>query len=299
MPMPRKIVDLVVDEISLVDNPANVGARILLHKGGRKLEDLEGLVFIRELERRAAAAEPDLSPSRALEAYLALHPALRRLLAQAQSLAAARDANAKRASGLDRLTAVLTDGTLTSLRLVAELEEMDQAPGQDSVYEAQLAEALRGAPAGITKGEAFSRFYRAHPEAHAQYRAAGRQVTKAREALVIRLFEAAIAPVFKALTLEHVPEREAAAIAWQAIPGLYNARRHAIARAKRGATVAQLEAGHGARCEMVRKLAALVLKRKVSQGTTVSFEKALEDTLAGNVGLRRELATDNEEGETA
>jgi hypothetical protein len=318
----RKIVDLVVDEISLVDNPANMGARILLRKvdnpanvvgagillrnllrkGGKKLEDLEGADFVREYERRAVA-EPDFSGfdrARAINEYGKRNPELRRLYDTALATARARDANFKRATPLDQLLKLVAPGdSLEDFRLRAELRELDHGPGCDAIYEEQLAAALEGAAPGTSNGDAIAKYYKAKPEQWDRYRAAGRRVTKDHEGFVIRLYDVELAPIVKRLVLENLPAREANAIAWKSIPGLHNARQHAIARAKRGATVAQLEAGHGARCEMVRKLEAVVMGRKVNQAQWVSFEKALEDTLAGDVGLRRELAGPGEEGEGA
>lgn len=262
---------------------------------GRDLYNLRAGEIVAAVERSAKAACPDYTPLEdALARWFSEHPGAKALYDRASS---ARASAAEKSDDQVLIDSLMAKDELTSLKLAAQLEEQLAGPGPDAVYAQQEAEALRTAPAGVTKAAAVCRYYEAHPDEYSRYRAAFTRttstrspLTKARTAYVLKLFDEAIAPVARAMAL---PIAKARGETYRTVPGLAVALRVAIAKARRGATVAELEAGHADRVRMVKRLAVSALERQVASaraGEAVSFQKAISGLLASDVALRRTVS---------
>jgi len=232
----RVLRNLKLEEISLVDAPANPGARVLLAKVATgkpvnldRLRALTGLARIEEIERLAQAAEPDLAKDNAIEFYLRRNAQVKVLYGEAQAQARARDANAKRAAAGEQLD------DIEVLRKRAERESEQPSMGQ--VFEKIQDEARSRYGRLFERSEqaAIDKVLREEPELYEEYRKARRSPTSARAAYAAALVLEEVAPLTKFLLEDgDLSEREASALALELVPA---------ARARRDDLVEKAHAG--------------------------------------------------------
>src|SRR5262249_41460261 len=157
-----------------------------------------------------------------------------------------RDANAKRAGMTvdeqDVLEKIAASGRLEDLQLAARYEEAT-APAAPAVLYAEIEEEAIAAAPATPKAQAIDKYLRANPDKHRAYRSGWQRAavaTKFRQAYAAALVDAEVAPVVEVLRRELAPA-EASAAAWRVLPVLHEVREVLVSKARRGATVAQLE----------------------------------------------------------
>lgn len=287
--MKRVLRNLKLEEISLVDAPANPGARVLLAKVATgkpvnldRLRALTGLARIEEIERLAQAAEPDLAKDNAIEFFLRRNAAVRVLYAQAQAEASGRDANAKRAAGeqLDHVEV---------LRKRAERESEQPSMGQVFEKIQREASSRYGRLFEKSAQAAIDKVLREEPELYDEYRRARRSPTSARAAYAHGLVLEEIAPLTRFLLEDgDLSEREASAQALELVPAAKARRDELVEKAHAGARLSwgeedPFEKGHVPSFVMSMSIVAAarsVLKMGKAQTGVEAVLAALAEDLA-------------------
>lgn len=259
--------DLILSEISMVDHPANPGAKVLLMK-------------------RAPVEEPGSGSGRAMT----FGEARKRLVEEEQKKRAGQQPSEK----VVAITRVDTDPLLAIARSLALVEE---AAARQEPTAAAYPEIRRRAQQLVDLGKASTieqgvvavlkqdrTLYQQHVAEHQGPN------TEARTAYAKALHETEIRPLLKVQEKKGLLKgAEARAKVYGAAPGLYSAHRVAVDAAAQGASVAALERGHVQRADMVKRLCVAV--SAVQGAESLSLRECVSKALGepGQESLRQEV----------